>query len=86
MKVVNLTGFTVFVNTTIFRFCSHMFILLLDNGLNADTHQEEINYKKVFCVCVCVCVCVCSTLCSESVYNLKAIHPYCAFSIIRSTR
>jgi len=52
-----------------------MFILLTDNGLNADTCQEEIKSKKVLCV---FCVCVCSTLCCSSVYSLKAIHPYCA--------
>jgi hypothetical protein len=41
----------IFVNTTIFRFCAHMFIHLPNNGLNADTCQEEIKLQKLFCVC-----------------------------------
>ena len=39
--------------------------------------RKKLNLKK--------CVCVCSTLCCWSVYSLKAIHPCCTFSTIRST-
>jgi len=54
-----------------------MFLLLLDNNLKSDTCQDEIKLQKVFCVC--------STVQCVSVYSLKAIDPYCAFSTIRST-
>jgi len=44
-----------------------MFILPIDNDLNTDTCPEGIKFKTVLCAC--------STLCTESVYSLKAIHP-----------
>jgi hypothetical protein len=52
-----------------------MFILL-DNSLKFDKCHDEIKLQKCF---------VFATLCSESVYSLKAIHPFCAFSVIRNT-